>query len=159
VKMENGKGSMEGTAGRLQCERWVFGAEKWAPEAGSARRQIHSHRDLDVFNLAYTLAMEVFRASARFPKEERYALTDQVRRSSRAVCSNVAEGFAKRRHQAIFKHSLNDSLGESEETKLWLDFALDCGYLSAEDHQRLTAGYGQVGAMLWTLMTKWESFA
>jgi len=97
--------------------------------------------------------------SARFPKDERYALTDQIRRSSRAVCSNVVEGFAKRRHEAVFKNSLSNSLGEAEETKVWLDFALDCGYLSAQDHRRLTIGYDQVGAMLWTLMTRWETFS
>jgi four helix bundle protein len=152
--VENGR-----ERGRLQCERWAFNGKEWVLEAGKVGKQIHSHRDLDVFNLAYTLAMEVFRVSAQFPKEERYALTDQVRRSSRAVCSNVAEGFAKRRHKAVFKNSLNDSLGESEETKLWLNFALDCGYISAEDHQHLTTGYTQVGAMLWTLMTKWETFS
>ena len=142
----------------LQCERWVFDGEKRVPEEARARRQIRTHGDLDVFNLGYTLAMEIFRVSARFPKEERYSLTDQIRRSSRSVCSNVVEGFAKRRQVAVFKNSLNDSLGESEETKLWLNFALDCQYLSPDDHQRLTAGYSQVGAMLWTLMTKWESY-
>ena len=111
-----------------------------------------------MFNLAYTLAMEVFRLTARFPKEERYALVDQMRRSSRGVCGNIVEGFAKRRYEAVFKNSLNDSLGESEETKLWLDFALDCDYMQEEEHKRLTVGYSQVSAMLWTLMTKWESF-
>ena len=111
-----------------------------------------------MFNLGYTLAMEIFRVSAKFPQEERYSLTDQIRRSSRSVCSNIVEGFAKRRHEAVFKNSLNDSLGESEETKLWLNFALDCGYLSREDHERLTAGYDQVSAMLWILMTKWETY-
>ncbi len=111
-----------------------------------------------MFNLAYTLAMEVFRISARFPKEERYALTDQIRRSSRAICSNIAEGFAKRRHEAIFKNGLNNALGECEETKVWLDFALDCTYITPQEHQRLLKGYEQVSAMLWTLMTKWETF-
>ncbi|MBC7185752.1 MAG: four helix bundle protein [Calditrichaeota bacterium] len=103
--------------------------------------------------------MEIFHLSARFPEEERYALTDQIRRSSRAICSNVAEGFAKRRHEAVFKNSLNNSLGEAEETKVWLDFALDCRYLSEEAHRYLTIGYDQVGAMLWTLMTRWETFS
>jgi four helix bundle protein len=74
------------------------------------------------------------------------------------VCSNLVEGFAKRRYEALFKSKINDSLGESEETKLWLNFALECGYLSAEDHKRLTIGYEQVGAMLWTLMTTWQTF-
>ena len=111
-----------------------------------------------MFNLAYTLAMEVFRLTTRFPKEERYALSDQMRRSSRSVCGNVVEGFAKRRYEAVFKNALNDSLGESEETKLWLDFALDCNYIQAEEHKKLAVGYEQVSAMLWTLMTTWRTF-
>ena len=74
------------------------------------------------------------------------------------ICGNIVEGFAKRRHEAVFKNCLNNSLGEAEETKVWLDFALDCRYLSEEDHQRLKIGYDQVSAMLWTLMTKWETF-
>jgi len=127
-------------------------------ERGDDRRQIKSHRDLDAFNLAYTLAMEVFELTGRFPKEERYALVDQIRRSSRSVCGCIVEGFAKRRYEKVFKNALNDSLGESEETKLWLDFALDCGYISADEHKRLTAGYVQVSAMLWTLMTTWRTF-
>jgi four helix bundle protein len=90
--------------------------------------------------------------------EERYALVDQMRRSSRGVCGNIVEGFAKRGYENVFKNSLNNSLGESEETKLWLDFALDCDYIQADEHKRLTAGYGQVSAMLWTLMTKWETY-
>jgi four helix bundle protein len=142
----------------LQCERWVFDGEKWVPEEENPRRQIRSHKDLEVFNLAYTLAMEVFRLTARFPKEERYALFDQMRRSSCSVCGNIVEGFAKRRYEAVFKNSLNDSLGESEETKLWLDFALDCGYIQADEHKMLIIGYKQVSSMLWTLMTKWRSF-
>ena len=85
-------------------------------------------------------------------------MVDQVRRSSRNVCGNITEGFAKRRYQKVFKNSLNDSLGESEETKTWLDFSVDCQYISADEHGRLTVGYEQVSAMLWSLMTKWESF-
>jgi four helix bundle protein len=112
---------------------------------------------LDVFNLGYTLAMKVFEGSAGFPKEERYALTDQIRRSSRAVCSNVAEGFGKRRHEAVFKNSLNNALGEAAETKVWLDFALDCGYVKPQEHATLMKGYDQVGAMLWSLMKKWRN--
>ena len=99
------------------CELWRFDGERWVPNNGSDRKQIRSYRDLDVFNLAYTLAMEVFRLTTRFPKEERYALVDQMRRSSRGVCGNIVEGFAKRRYEAVFKNALNDSLGESEETK------------------------------------------
>jgi four helix bundle protein len=140
------------------CEVWGFDGERWNPQGTAVRKQIQSYRDLDVFNLAYTLAMEVFRLTACFPKEERYALVDQIRRSSRGVCGNIVEGFARRRHENVFKNSLNNSLGESEETKLWLDFALDCEYVQAGEHARLTAGYDQVSAMLWTLMTRWETF-
>jgi four helix bundle protein len=142
----------------IGCDPWEFNGERWAPQGTTARKQIRSYRDLDVFNLGYTLAMEVFRLTSRFPKEERYALVDQMRRSSRGVCGNIVEGFAKRRYERVFKNSLNDSLGESEETKLWLDFALDCEYTSADEHKELTGGYGQVSAMLWTLMTRWETF-
>ena len=143
----------------MRCEEWVFNGETWVPKSGKQRKQIRSYRDLDVFNLAYTLAMEIFHVSAKFPKEERYALTDQMRRSSRSVCGNIAEGFAKRRYEAIFKNSLNNSLGEADETKVWLDFAVDCGYISPEDHDRLITGYNQVSAMLWTLMSHWKTFS
>jgi four helix bundle protein len=141
------------------CEVWAFGGGKWRPRQQGERRKIRSHRDLDVYNLAYTLAMEVFRLTAGFPKAERYALTDQVRRSSRSVCGNIVEGFAKRRSAKVFKNALNDSLGESQETKLWLDFALDCGYILAEKHEELTVGYEQTSAMLWTLMRNWRDRA
>jgi four helix bundle protein len=137
---------------------WCFDGQRWTPPSVASRKQIRAYRDLDVYNLSYTLAMEVFRLSACFPREERYALTDQIRRSSRGICGNIVEGFAKRRHQNVFKNSLNNSLGESEETKLWLDFAFDCDYIAPDEHGRLTTGYAQVSAMLWTLMNKWESF-
>lgn len=155
--MERGMG-VKG-ARYIGSEVWVFDGERWKPKEKGERRRIRSYRDLDVYNLAYTLAMRVFRVTAGFPKVERYALTDQVRRSSRSVCSNIVEGFAKRRYTKVFKNALNDSLGESEETKMWLDFALDCEYITTEENRELTAGYKQVSAMLWTLMTKWKDFS
>jgi four helix bundle protein len=138
---EGGRGKGEGGGWRVEsgtvmkertyagCEPWKFDGEKWIPENPRQRKQIRSYRDLDVYNLAYSLAMGVFHLTARFPKEERYALTDQLRRSSRSVCANIREGFAKRRYENVFKNKLNDSLGESEETSLWVDFSLDCGVL------------------------------
>lgn len=99
------------------CKPWEFDGERWVPQDATTRKQIRSYRDLDVFNLAYTLAMEVFRLTTRFPKEERYALVDQMRRSSRGVCGNIVEGFAKRRYEAVFKNALNDSLGESQRRR------------------------------------------
>jgi len=144
--------------GWVGCEPWRFDGERWVPANAGSRGQIQSYRDLDVFNLAYTLAMEVFRLTATFPKEERYALVDQIRRSSRNVCGNIVEGFAKRRYENMFKNRLTDSLGESKETELWLDFSLDCGYTQADEHRMLTIGYDQVNAMLWSLITKWETY-
>ena len=102
--------------------------------------------------------MEIFHISGKFPKDERYSLTDQIRRSSRSVCANIVEGFAKRKYENIFKSSLNAALGESEETGLWLNFAVDYEYIADEIYARLEKGYQQVGAMTWTLMSKWESF-
>jgi four helix bundle protein len=157
-KMEGGRGKMDKRRKWVGCELWEFDGERWVSSNHATRKSIQSYRDLDVFNLAYTLAMEVFRLTTRFPKEERYALVDQMRRSSRGVCGNIVEGFAKRRYENVFKNALNDSLGESEETKLWANFALDCDYIQDGEHKMLTIGYEQVSAMLWTLMTRWEMF-
>lgn len=92
--------------------------------------------------------MDVFRASRTFPREERNALTDQVRRSSRSVCANLREAWAKCRYEAHFVSKLTDADGENSETDSWLDFARDCGYLAAADHARMHALCGEVGAML-----------
>jgi four helix bundle protein len=116
------------------------------------------HRDLRVFQLAYDLAMQVFRESRTFPKEERYSLTDQIRRSSRSVASNIAEGFRKRRYPNMFVSKLADSDGEASETQVWLDFSLDCGYLARERYDELTAGYEEVGRMLGAMIAHPEKF-
>ena len=92
------------------------------------------HRDLRVFQLSYSLAMEIFNLTKSFPKEELYSLTDQIRRSSRSVAVNIAEGFRKRQYSKVFLNKLSDSDGEATETQVWLDFALDCGYLSRTDY-------------------------
>ena len=106
------------------------------------------HRDLKVFQLAYRLAMEIFNLTRHFPREEIYSLTDQIRRSSRSVPTNIAEGFRKRRYPNMLISKLTDSDGEATETQVWLDFSLDCGYMSKHDYDRLTAGYEEVGRML-----------
>lgn len=85
---------------------------------------IKSVRDLEVYRLALELAMEVFELTKKFPKEEKYSLTDQIRRSSRSVPINIREGFAKRRYENLFIRHLNDAMGSSEETRGWLDFRL-----------------------------------
>ena len=96
--------------------------------------------------------MEIFNISKQWPSEEKFSLTDQIRRSSRSVCANLREAWAKRRYQAHFVSKLTDSDGENSETDTWLDFAKDCGYIPVEDHGRLTADCKEVGAMLGVML-------
>src|SRR4051812_29161513 len=88
------------------------------------------HQDLDVYKKAFEAAMQVFELSKKFPKEEVYSLTDQIRRSSRSVCANLAEAWRKRRYEAAFVSKLNDSEAEAAETQTWLEFAVRCEYLT-----------------------------
>lgn len=120
--------------------------------------KIKSIKDLKVYNLAYRLAMKIFEITKKFPKEETYSLTDQIRRSSRSVAINIREGFAKRRYEQVFIRHLNDSLGSSEETRGWLDFCLDCMYISKDEYNGLDKQYDEVNAMLYKLMKIWENF-
>ena len=119
---------------------------------------IQSAKDLSVYKRAYQLAMDIFQISKRWPSEERYALTDQVRRSSRSVCSNLREAWAKRLYPAHFVSKLTDADGENAETSTWLDFARDSGYLSTEDYMRLAQESQEVGAMLGSMIHKPEPF-
>jgi four helix bundle protein len=119
---------------------------------------MRGYRDLKVYQLAYKLAMEIFVESKSFPIEERYSLTDQIRRSSRSVAGNIAEGFRKRRYRNMFVSKLTDADSEATETQVWLDFANDCGYLSKERHDDLISGYEDVGKMLGSMMATPEKF-
>jgi four helix bundle protein len=100
----------------------------------------------------------IFEASKCFPPEDRYSLTDQIRRSSRSVCTNIREAWAKRRYEAHFISKLSDADGENSETDTWLDFAHDCAYLSKSDHLGLTEKCHEVGAMLGGMMNDPSSF-
>lgn len=102
---------------------------------------IRTHKDLEVYQLSFQSAMEIFMVSKSFPKEEIYSLTDQIRRSSRSVSTNIAEGFRKRRYPKAFISKLSDAEGEAEETQVWLDFALACKYITEETHQKLYEKY------------------
>ena len=119
---------------------------------------LQGHRDLRVYQLSYKLAMEIFDLTRAFPREEIYSLTNQIRRSSRSVAANMAEGFRKRRYPNMFINKLTDCDGEASETQVWIDFALDCGYMSKENHDRLTAGYQEVGKMLSSMIAHPERF-
>ena len=118
---------------------------------------IRSVKDLNVYNLAFELAMEIFELTLNFPKEERYSFTDQIRRSSRSVAINIREGFAKRRYENVFIRHLNDSIGSSEETRGWLDFSARCQYINQETQERLDRSYDEVNAMLYRLMNNWKT--
>ena len=118
---------------------------------------IKSVKDLGVYRLAFELAMKVFELTKKFPKEEKYSLTDQIRRSSRSVPINIREGYAKRRFENVFIRHLNDAMGSSEETRGWLDFSLGCGYIDQDEHNGLDIKYDEVNAMLYSLMNRWES--
>ncbi|MBD2110292.1 MULTISPECIES: four helix bundle protein [Cyanophyceae] len=105
---------------------------------------VRSYRDLEVYQVAFAAAMEIFEVSKRFPVEERYSLTDKIRRSSRSVCANLGEAWRKRRYQAAFVAKISDCQAEATETQIWLEFAVKCQYLDAEVGRDLYSNYDQV---------------
>ena len=122
------------------------------------RTVIKSFRDLEVYQLAYALAMEAFKLSKRFPADEVHSLTRQLRNASRSVPGNIAEGWAKRRYENVLKRQLTDAVGSTEETTVWLDMARDCGYCPVGEHDDLLVRYGSVGKMLQRLIERWRTF-
>ncbi len=121
-------------------------------------RRIHSAKELEVYQKAYVLAMQIFEISKKWPHEEKYSLTDQVRRSSRSVCVNLREAWAKRRYRAHFVSKLTDADGENSETDSWLDFARDCKYLSEEQHKSMTSECSSIGSMLGSMLNNPDPF-
>ena len=109
---------------------------------------IRSYKELRVYQAAMDAAMEIFELSKLFPPEEKYSLTDQIRRSSRSVCANIGEAWRKRRYPAHFVSKMSDSEGEAEETRVWLEFADRCKYMSHEDACRLDGVYDSILAQL-----------
>ncbi len=119
---------------------------------------IQSFMDLDVYKLALSEAKKIFLVTRRFPVEERYSLTDQIRRSSRAVNALVAESWARRRYVAAFTNKVNESLGEAMETQAWLDHALNCDYITQELHRDLDQAWQHIGAMLNRMIQRADDF-
>ncbi len=135
-------------------------ARSKTPEETDKNREdemIKSYRDLKVYQASYSLAKDVFQLTKAFPKEELYSLTDQVRRSSRSITANIVEGWSKRKYESVFKRHLVDSMGSCDETKLWLDVARDCAYITATDHQSCVARYEELSKMLFGLFTSWHT--
>lgn len=120
---------------------------------------ITTHRKLKVYQLAFQNAMKIYRLTKSFPKEETYSLTDQVRRSSRSVCSNVAEAFRRRKYPNTFVCKLNESEAEAAETQNWLDFALECNYIDIETHRMIDNEYENIIGMLVTMQKHPEKWA
>jgi len=119
---------------------------------------IQNAKELEVYQLAYQLAMRIFEISKRFPPEERWALTGQIRRSSRSVCMNLREAWAKRRYEAHFLSKLTDCDGESNETDTSLDFARDCAYITATEYDEMSAQNRSVGRMLGSMIKNPSGF-
>lgn len=121
--------------------------------------KIRSHKELDTYRLAFTTSMEIFELSKTFPKDEKYSLTDQIRRSSRSVCANLAEAFRKRKYPKSFVAKLSDSEGEAAETQVWLEYALACNYLEIESYDQLFAKYEQILGKLVTMSLQPEKWS
>lgn len=107
-------------------------------------QKIENHTDLQVYQKAFETAMGIFDLSKSFPKEEKYSLVDQVRRSSRSVCSNLAEAWRKRRYEAAFISKLSDAEGEAAETQVWLEFAVRCGYMTRDQAAGPYQAYAEI---------------
>lgn len=114
--------------------------------------KITRHQELEVYKKAFETAMLIFELSKSFPKEETYSLTDQIRRSSRSVCSNIAEAWRRRRYEAAFIAKLNDSEGEAAETQTWLEFSVNCKYVERETGRSLYKTYDEIIAMLTSMI-------
>ncbi|MEO8041922.1 MAG: four helix bundle protein [Acidobacteriota bacterium] len=118
--------------------------------------KILRHQDLDVYKKAFDLAMQIFELTKNFPRGERFSLTDQIRRSSRSVCSNIAEGWRKRRYEAAFANKLSDAEAEAAETETWLEFSVRCGYVERATAIKLFRKYEETIATLVSMLNRPE---
>lgn len=121
-------------------------------------KRVVNHRDLDVYNRAFEAASQIFELSKAFPREETYALTDQIRRSSRSVCANIAEAWRRRRYEHAFLNQLSIAEGEAAETQVWLQFAVECQYIEAERARELYRAYAGIIATLVGMINHPESW-
>lgn len=119
---------------------------------------IRSFRELDVYKQAREAAKNVFVVSNRFPREERYSMTDQIRRSSRAVNAMIAEAWARRMYPAAFVNKIDEAVGEAMETQPWPDHAFDCDYLDEKEHQTMDDSWQRIGAMLTRVIQRADDF-
>ena len=123
-----------------------------------AKKSIKTFKDLEVYQESFRLALEVFHLIQQFPKDELYALSSQMRNASRSIPANIAEGWAKRRHEMVFKRHLLDALGSANEMIVWLDTAHACTYISDAAHRSITEAYQVLARRLHQLLTTWQTF-
>lgn len=121
-------------------------------------KKINSVRELEVYKLAFNCAMEIFQISKDFPSDEKFSMTDQIRKASRSVCSNLAESWRKRRYHAVFVNKLTDAQQEASETQTWLDFCLACEYINQQAFERLDQEYEKILGMLNSMEMKADKF-
>ena len=121
-------------------------------------KKIQTHRDLAVYCKGFEAATQIFTLSRSFPKEEMYSLTDQIRRSSRSVCANLAEGWRKRRYEAAFISKLSDSESEAAETQVWIEFAVKCGYVNRDLAVPLYKVHDEILRMIVTIINHPDSW-
>lgn len=115
---------------------------------------MRSHTELDVYKRAFAVSVKLFELSQKFPPEERYSLTDQVRRSSRSICSNLAEAWRKRRYEAAFVSKLNDCEGEAAETQVWIQYAVECQYMDRDTAVEFYTEYDAILGMLVNMVSR-----
>jgi len=120
--------------------------------------KIQKHTDLEVYKTAFDTAMDIFNASKKFPREEMYSLTDQIRRASRSVCGNLAEAWRKRRYEAAFISKLSDAEAEAAEVQVWIQFAVKCGYLERPTGERFYKSCDSILRMLVAMINAPESW-
>jgi len=122
------------------------------------KNEYRGYRDLKVYQMAYQIALDIHQVTKTFPKEEKYSLTGQIRRSSRSVPANLTEAWKKRRYEKAFISKLIDCAGEAGETEVWLDFSKDFGYLRDDQYQQLMQRYDEVNRMLYGMIDKADKF-
>ena len=120
---------------------------------------IKTHKELVVYQLAFKVSIEIFMITKNYPKEEIFSLTSQIRRSSRSVSANIAEAFRKRRYEKAFVAKLSDSEAESAETQVWLDYSLECGYISESEHNRISTEYENIIGKLVNMISHPEKWS
>ena len=125
---------------------------------GQRKSDIRHFRDLDVYRRAFDAAMKIFELTKKFPGDEKFSMVDQIRRASRSVCSNIAEGWRKRRYISVFRNKMTDAMQEASETQCWLEFASACRYISEDEFQDLDTEYENIIGMLSSMEMKSEKF-